>query len=201
MVARSLAPLLRARQILGRRAAIRIFLMPKGNQFTRAGMKTLSKIWPENVEVFRVGRWRVDHFDQEMMRTMRNIADKRGSTIEEVMDRALLDFAQRCVADSKPETKIIPFPIKRPASLDSSSGYRHWPHVVPRHKLTRGDERISKGSIWKANVFALLGQSRALHESLCFNAEKLAALIRENQCRRQQLRQAVAQSQGARVPL
>ena len=161
-------------------------------------MRTIREQWPDNVEVFRIGRWRADHFDQEMMRTMRKIADNRGSTIEEVMDRALVDFGKRCVADSKLETKVIPFPIKRRRSPNSSSGYRHWTHVMPPHKLTGGDESIPKGSLWKANVFVLLGQSRALRESLCFNAEKLAALISDSQRSRLELRRAVAQCQEAR---
>jgi hypothetical protein len=109
-------------------------------------MKTLPKQWPDKVVVFRIGRWRTDHFDQEMMREMRKIADKRGSTIEEVMDRALVDFVERRVADSELATKIIPFPIKR-LPPDTSSGTRQaadFPH--PPHAIKGGGQTMPKAS-------------------------------------------------------
>ena len=175
--------------------------IPHTNQFTTAGMKTLPKIWPENVEVFRIGRWRVDHLDQQMMRRMRNIADKRGSTVEQVMDQALLDFVQRCVADSELETKVIPFRIKGRPRPNSSTRCRHSAHVRPLHEVKGGDQRIARGSIWKANLFAVLEQSRTLHDLLCSNTEKLRVLIRDSQRRRRQLRRAVAQHQAVGVQL
>jgi len=164
---------------------------------TTARMKTVSKQWPDKVEVFRIGRWRVDHLDQEMMRTMRQIADKRGSTIEEVMDRALVDFVEDCVADSELITKVIPFPIKRRPAPNTLSHCRQVGDLLPPHPIEEGAQTMPKALIDKPNVFALLEESRQLHESLCFNTQKLAALIRCSRRRRRQLRRAVAQRQGA----
>jgi hypothetical protein len=113
-------------------------------QRTPPGTKTLPKQWPDKIEAFRVGRWRVDHLDQEMMRTIRKIADKRGSTIEEVMDQALLDFVQRCVADSELSGKIIPFPIKRRPNPNSSSGYRQTADFVPQKERSMPKASIEK---------------------------------------------------------
>lgn len=102
-------------------------------------VKTLSGQRPDKIEVFRIGRWRMDHLDQEMMRTMRKIADKRGATIEEVMDRALVDFIARCVADSELATKIIQFPIKRPPKAKYFSGNRQPGRFSARpHAIKRG---------------------------------------------------------------
>ena len=158
-------------------------------------MKTRPKQWPDNIEVFRIGRWRVDHLDQEMMRTIRKIADKRGSTIEGVIERAILDFVEQCIADSELATKVIPFPIKRRPNSNTSSGYCQAADFLPSHAI-KGGGPMPKTSIEKGNVFPLLEESRQLHESLCLNTKKLAALIRCSERRRRQLRRAVAQ--GAR---
>jgi hypothetical protein len=103
---------------------------------TPHSMKTLPEQWPNKIVIFRIGKWRTDHLDQEMMRTMREIADKRGSTIEEVMDRALLDFVERRIADSELTTKIIPFPIKR-----------YPPHTIKGsgQKIPKASNREAKG--------------------------------------------------------
>jgi hypothetical protein len=60
------------------------------------------------------------------------------------------------------------------------------------------ERSMPKASIEKASVCALLEESKGLDESLCFNKQRLAALIRCNQRRRRQLRRAVAQRQRAR---
>jgi len=159
-------------------------------------MKTTAKQWPDKIEAFRIGGWRVDHLDQQMMRTMRKIADKRGSTIEGVIERAILDFVEQCIADSELAMKIIPFPIKRRPNPNTSSGYRQAADFLPPHAVVGGGQKMPKASIEKPNVFALLEESRQLHESLCLNTKKLAALIRCSERRRRQLRRAVAQ--GAR---
>ena len=109
-------------------------------------MKTLPKQWPNKVVVFRIGRWRTDHLDQEMMRTMRKIADRRGSTIEEVMDRALLNFIERRLADVELATKIIPFPIKR-LPPNTSSGNRQAADLLhSSHAIKRGGQTMPKAS-------------------------------------------------------
>src|SRR5215211_7676306 len=105
-------------------------------------MKRLPKRWPDKIEVFRIGRWRMDHLDQEMMRTMRRIADQRGATIEEVMDRALADFVERCVADNELARKIIPFPIKRRPKPNTSRGNCQAADFLPVH--TQSKEAIRR---------------------------------------------------------
>lgn len=110
-------------------------------------MKTLPKQWPDNIKVFRIGRWRIDHFDQEMMRTMRKLADERGATIEEVMDRTLLDFVERCLADNELPTKVIRFPIKRLPNINTSSGNRQTANCLPPpHAIKGGGRMMSKAS-------------------------------------------------------
>jgi hypothetical protein len=110
-------------------------------------MKTLPKQWPDKIVVFRIGKWRTDHLDQEMMRTMRKIADRRGFTIEEVMDRTLLDFVERRVADSELTTKIIPFPIKRLPNPNTSNGNRQAANFLhPPHVIKGGAQTMPKAS-------------------------------------------------------
>ena len=142
----------------------RISLRPRPNERTTGSVKTLPRKWPDNIEAFRIGRWRVDHLDQEMMRKMREIADERRSTVEEVMDRALFDFIERCVADRELETKVIPFPTKRgpnPSKFkclslgkrfsDSSRSYRGRSHDGTKRstgkpnvlRLTRGIKGVA----------------------------------------------------------
>jgi hypothetical protein len=159
---------------------------------TRATMKTLLKVWPDNIEVFRIGKWRADHLDQQMLKTMRKIADKQSSTIEDVMNRALLDFVNQCAAEGKLKTKVIPFPTKRRRYSNSSSGSRQSDHSLPPRGSSQNGGIMPTRSIVNSNVLALLQESRALHESLCFNTEKLAALIRASKRRRRQLCQALA---------
>jgi hypothetical protein len=109
-------------------------------------MKTLPKQWPDKIVVFRIGKWRTDHFDQEMMRTMRKIADKRGLTIEEVMDRTLLDFVERRLADSELATKIIPFPINRLTPNTSSGNRQAADFRHPPSAIKGGGQTMSKAS-------------------------------------------------------
>ena len=69
-------------------------------------MKTPKKRWPDNVEQFRIADLPVGALDQPMMRLMRQIADRTGWTVEEVM----VALVVRCEAERELEAKIIPFP-------------------------------------------------------------------------------------------
>ena len=69
-------------------------------------MKTPQKRWPDNVEQFRIADLPVGALDQPMMRLMRQIADIKGWTVEEVM----VVLVERCEAERELEAKIIPFP-------------------------------------------------------------------------------------------
>jgi hypothetical protein len=95
------------------------------------------EVKPDKIEVLRIGRWRTDHLDQQMIRTMRKIADKRGATIEEVMDSALADFVERCIADNELPTKIIPFPIKRRPNRNTSREDRRAAACLPVHPRSK----------------------------------------------------------------
>ena len=152
-------------------------------------MKTLPEQLPDNIALFRIGKWRVDHLDQEMMRKLRQIANKLGSTIQEVMDRAILNFGEHCIAESELQMKIIPFPVQSRPNLDSSSGYSQAGASLRSHEIAGGGQ---------TTIFGLLEESRQLHESLSFNTAKLKALIRGSQHRRQQLRRVLGQRQAAR---
>jgi hypothetical protein len=72
-------------------------------------MKNLKR-WPDNVEVFHIGRWPVHRLNQEIMRAIRTIADKRGWTFEGTINEAMREFVERCEAERELETKLIQFP-------------------------------------------------------------------------------------------
>jgi hypothetical protein len=123
-------------------------------------MNVVPKQSANKIEAFRIGRWRVDHLDQEMLIRMRHIADARGSTIEEVMDRALLDFVEACVADSELATKVIPFPTKRLPNRNTSGHPCAWANFPPTHAMQGSGHTKVKLATVKPSVFALLQDSR-----------------------------------------
>src|ERR1043165_3707324 len=116
-------------------------------------MKTPTKPWPNNVVIFRIGRWRTDCLDQGMMRAMRRISDECGSTIEEVMDRALFDFVQSCVADGELARKIIPFSTKRLPNPNPWSDNGEGGHLLHR-SITAGDPRPNSNCCFTAKLKA-----------------------------------------------
>ena len=69
-------------------------------------MTTPPKRWPHNVEQFRIADLPVGGLDQSMMRLMRELADQKCWTVEEVM----VAVFERCEAERELEAKIIPFP-------------------------------------------------------------------------------------------
>jgi hypothetical protein len=154
-------------------------------------MKTPPKELPDNIEVFRIGKWRVDHFDQKLMKTMRKIADERGSTIEQVMDGALVEFVERCEVNAELATKVISFPMKRRPKPNTSGTYRSVNRACAAHAFQRCGQTMPKASTLQRDIFSLLEESKRLHESLRLSAQKLTALIRSSQKRRRELRREV----------
>src|SRR5437879_4954574 len=73
-------------------------------------MNTPQKQWPENVTQFRIAGLAMSVFDQKIMVTLRRLADRTGETVEEHINRALVQFVKRCEAEGELPTKIIPFP-------------------------------------------------------------------------------------------
>ena len=100
-------------------------------------MKTPKKRWPDNVEQFRIADLPVGALDQPMMRLMRQIADIKGWTVEEVM----VVLVERCEAERELEAKIIPFPkirctLTKSARAKHSSGMRK-PFMLPTLREAR----------------------------------------------------------------
>src|SRR5262245_24927711 len=73
-------------------------------------MQTLPRRLPKNVEQFRIAGYAVDGLDQEMLADLRRLADQTGETVEDHINRAVVEFVQRCQAEAELETKIIQFP-------------------------------------------------------------------------------------------
>jgi len=75
-------------------------------------MKTPPKRWPHNVKQFRIAGLAVSAFDQKTMVTLRQLADRTGETIEHQINRAIVEFVERCHAEGKLAGKLIPFPMR-----------------------------------------------------------------------------------------
>ena len=70
-------------------------------------MKTL----PRNILPFVLrGLPRLDKLDQRLMRKLRKLADRTGSTVEDLIHEGILEFVATCEAERELETKIIRFP-------------------------------------------------------------------------------------------
>jgi hypothetical protein len=74
------------------------------------GMSTPSKRWPDNVKQFRIAGLGMGAFDQKIMVSLRRLADRTGETVEDHINRAILQFIKRCEADGELAAKVIPFP-------------------------------------------------------------------------------------------
>jgi hypothetical protein len=73
-------------------------------------MNTPPQLWPDNVEQFRIAGLAMSAFDQEIMVSLRELADRTGESVEEHITRAIIQFVKRCEAEGELATKIIPFP-------------------------------------------------------------------------------------------
>jgi len=67
------------------------------------------KTFPGNVTAFRIGDWPVSQFNQTILKSLREIADRNGWTIEE----AITDVVQEFIAECELEEKIIKFPQRQ----------------------------------------------------------------------------------------
>lgn len=74
------------------------------------GMNTPPRRWPDNVKQLRLAGLAAGGLDQKMMVTLRRLADRTGETVEFHLNRAIVDFVERCQAERELSTKIIPFP-------------------------------------------------------------------------------------------
>ena len=84
-------------------------------------MKTPPKPWPHNVKQFRIAGLALSALDQKTMVTLRQLADRTGETIEHHINRAIVEFVERCQADGELAGKLIPFP-KRMYADEAQSG-------------------------------------------------------------------------------
>ena len=73
-------------------------------------MNTPPQQWPDNVEQFRIAGLAMSAFDQEIMVSLRELADRTGESVEEHINRAIIQFVKHCEAEGELTTKIIPFP-------------------------------------------------------------------------------------------
>ena len=73
-------------------------------------MNTPQKEWPDNVTQFRIAGLAMSVFDQKIMVSLRRLADRTGETVEEHINRTIVQFVKRCEAEGELPTKIIPFP-------------------------------------------------------------------------------------------
>jgi hypothetical protein len=49
-------------------------------------------------------------FDRKFMIRLRRLADRTGETVEEHINRAIIQFVKHCEAEGELPTKVIPFP-------------------------------------------------------------------------------------------
>ena len=70
------------------------------------------KTFPRNVRAFRIGDWPVNQFNQTILKSLREIADRNGWTIEETITDVVREF----IAECELEDKIIKFPQRQPPS-------------------------------------------------------------------------------------
>ena len=77
------------------------------------------KTRPKNIVPFVLrGLPPLDKLDQRLMRKLRNLADRTGSTVEGLIHEGILEFVAKCQAKEELETKIIRFPMRRAISAE-----------------------------------------------------------------------------------
>jgi hypothetical protein len=82
------------------------------------GMKTI----PQNTVPFVLrGLPPLDKLDQSIMRKLRKLADRTGSTVEALIQEGILEFAAKCQTEKELGTRIIPFPVQLPSSSSRRS--------------------------------------------------------------------------------
>ena len=63
--------------------------------------------------LFTIGGFPVDRITQQQLRELKRRADRKGITLEEVLEHALELFAAKFFASLDPGEKIIKFPVSR----------------------------------------------------------------------------------------
>jgi len=66
---------------------------------------------PENIVPFVLrGLPPLDKIDQRLMRKLRRLADRTGSTVEDLIHEGILEFVAQCQAEAQLDAKLIAFP-------------------------------------------------------------------------------------------
>jgi hypothetical protein len=87
-----------------------------GKQAQNERMKTR----PQNLVPFVLrGLPPLDKLDQRLMRKLRKLADRTGSTVEDLIHEGILEFVTKCQAKRELETKIIRLPTRCANPADS----------------------------------------------------------------------------------
>jgi len=81
-------------------------------------MKTISQ---NTVPFVLRGLPPLDKLDQSIMRKLRKLADRTGSTVEALIHEGILEFAAKCQTEKELGTRIIPFPGQLPSSSSRPS--------------------------------------------------------------------------------
>jgi hypothetical protein len=73
-------------------------------------MKAQSQRLPNNAIPFTIDGWRVDALSREMLRRLRKLADRKGSTVADELHDGMAQWLAKREAESKLPAKIIQFP-------------------------------------------------------------------------------------------
>ena len=69
---------------------------------------------PKNIVPFVLrGLPPLDKVDQRLMRKLRRLADRTGSTVEDLIHEGILEFVAKCSAEAELDAKLIAFPESR----------------------------------------------------------------------------------------
>ena len=96
-------------------------------------MNTPPQQWPDNVEQFRIAGLAMSAFDQEIMVSLRELADRTGESVEEHINRAIIQFVKHCEAEGELPTKLIPFPKLTLGHQASPRKYQRGVEFQPIH--------------------------------------------------------------------
>ena len=68
---------------------------------------------PKNIVPFVLrGLPPLDKLDQRLMKKLRKLANRTGSTVEDLIHEGILEFVTKCQAEKELETKIIQLPSR-----------------------------------------------------------------------------------------
>src|SRR5262245_30776534 len=118
----------------------------------------------------------LDQLNQRLMRKLRKLADRTGSTVEDLLHEGILEFVAKCQTEKEPWTRIIPFPGQlQPSSSRRSSpkGKSALPRELDLNRLT--SEKVK--------------ESRRLRDVMSLKRMELAAEVERTRCLYTELRQ------------